>query len=65
MKRPGGNSDRTRVIAISALSGFLAPLVFVGVIVLRKVHRRSRVQVRRWNKRFQHERARWNKGFPL
>ena len=59
MKRTGGNSDPTRVIAISALSGFLAPLVFVGVIVLRKVNRRSRVQVRRWNKRFQHELARW------
>jgi hypothetical protein len=60
VKGPGGSSDHTRVIAISALSGFLAPLVFVGVIALRKVHRRSRVQVRRWNKRFQHELARWN-----
>jgi hypothetical protein len=60
VKRIGGNSDQTRVIAISALSGFLAPLVFVGVIVLRKVHRRSRVHYHRLNKRFQHERARWN-----
>ena len=63
MKRIGGNSDRSRVIAISALSGFLAPLVFVGVIVLRKVNRRSRVQFRHLNKRFQHERARWNRAF--
>jgi hypothetical protein len=60
VKRTGGNSDPTRVIAISALSGFLAPLVFVGVIVLRKVNRRSRVHIRRWNKRFQHELARWS-----
>ena len=60
MKRIGGNSDQTRVIAISALSGFLAPLVFVGVIVLRKVNRRSRVHFRRLNKRFQHELARWS-----
>ena len=60
MKRSGGNSDQTRVIAISALSGFLAPLVFVGVIVLRKVNRRSRVHFRRLNKRFQHELARWS-----
>lgn len=60
MKRSGGNSDQTRVIAISALSGFLAPLVFVGVIVLRKVNRRSRIHFRRLNKRFQHELARWS-----
>ena len=60
MKRTGGTSDHTRVIAISALSGFLAPLVFVGVIVLRKVNRRSQVHFRRLNKRFQHELARWS-----
>jgi hypothetical protein len=59
VKRSGGNSDHTRVIAISALSGFLAPLVFAGVIVLRKVNRRSHVHFRRLNKRFQHELARW------
>jgi hypothetical protein len=60
VKRTGGNSDQTRVIAISALSGFLAPLVFVGVIVLRKANRRGKVHFRRWNKRFQHELARWS-----
>jgi hypothetical protein len=60
VKRSGGNSDHTRVIAISALSGFLAPLVFVGVIVLRKVNRRSRVHFRRLNHRFQREVARWS-----
>ena len=60
MKRTGGTSDHTRVITISALSAFLAPLVFVGVIVLRKVNRRSQVQFRRLNKRFQHELARWS-----
>jgi hypothetical protein len=56
----GGKSDHPRVVAISALSGFLAPLVFVGVIVLRKVHRRSRTHLRHWNKRLQHEISRWN-----
>ena len=60
MKRTGGKSDHPRVVAISAISGILAPLVFVGVIVLRKVNRRSRVHFRQWNKRFQHERARWS-----
>ena len=48
------------MVAISAISGFLAPLVFVGLIVFRKVHRRSRTHVREWNKRLQHEIARWN-----
>jgi hypothetical protein len=60
VKRIGGSSDHPRVIAISAISGFLAPLVFVGVIVLRKVNRRSRTHLRHWNKRFQHEIARWS-----
>ncbi len=65
MKRTGGNSDQSRVIAISALSGFLAPLVFVGVIVLRKLNRRSRVQFRQLHKRYQRERARWDRPFGL
>ena len=57
MKRFGGSPDHTRVIAIGAVSGFLAPLVFVGVILIRRANRRSRVHFRRLNKRFQHERA--------
>lgn len=48
-----------RVVALSALSAFFAPLVFVGIIVLRKVDRRLTVQWRQWSKRFQHEIARW------
>ena len=60
VKRIGGNLDHPRVVAISAISGVLAPLVFVGLIVLRKVHRRSRTHLRQWNKRLQHEIARWN-----
>jgi hypothetical protein len=47
------------VVVLSALSAFVAPLVFVGVIVLRKIDRRGRVQFRRVNKRLQHELARW------
>jgi hypothetical protein len=60
VKRFGGSSDHQRVVAISALSGFLAPLVFVGVIVFRKVNRRSRAHLRQWNKRLQHEISRWS-----
>jgi hypothetical protein len=37
----------------------VAPLVFVSVIVLRKLDRRGRVHARRLNKRLQNEIARW------
>ena len=59
VKQNRGASTGLRVVVLSALSAFAAPLVFVSVIVLRKVDRRSRVHFRRLNKRFQHEIARW------
>ena len=55
VKQKGSGANHQRLVAVSAISGFLAPLVFVGVIVLRKVNRRSRTHFRRWNKRLQHE----------
>ena len=48
-----------RVVALSGFSAVLAPLVFVGLIVLRKAQRRLNVYTRSWNKRLQHEIARW------
>ena len=48
-----------RVVALSASSAFLAPLVFVALIGLRKAQRRLNVYTRSWNKRLQHEIARW------
>jgi hypothetical protein len=59
VKQKGGNSSGLRVVFLSALSAFAAPLVFVSVIVLRRVDRRSRVHFRRLNKRFQNEISRW------
>jgi hypothetical protein len=59
VKQKGANAIGPRLVVLSALSAFVAPLVFVGVIVLRKVDRRGRVQLRRVNKRLQHELARW------
>jgi hypothetical protein len=59
VKQKGANSIGPRLVVLSALSAFAAPLVFVSVIVLRKMDRRGRVHVRRLNKRLQHERARW------
>ena len=49
-----------RIIALSALSAFLAPLVFVSIIVLRKAERRFNVHYRLWSRRLQHEIARWS-----
>ncbi len=52
-------TSAVRVVILSALSAFAAPLVFVGVIGLRKASRRGKVEFRQLNKRFQHEIARW------
>ncbi len=46
-------------MVLSALSAFIAPLVFVGIIVLRKVERRLKVRLRGWSRRFENEVARW------
>jgi hypothetical protein len=59
VKQKGGGASGPRVVILSALSAFAAPMVFVSVIVLRKVNRRSKVHFRHLNKRFQHELARW------
>jgi hypothetical protein len=59
VKQKGATTIGARLVVLSALSAFAAPLVFVGVILLRKVDRRGRVQFRRLNKRWQHELARW------
>ncbi|MGD0747110.1 MAG: hypothetical protein ABSB68_04815 [Acidimicrobiales bacterium] len=60
MGRTGGMESRLRIIAVSALAAFFAPLVFVGIIVLRKAERRFNFHARVWNKRLQHEIARWS-----
>jgi hypothetical protein len=49
-----------RVVALSASAGMLAPLVFVSIIVLRKVERRFNFQARQWGKRMRNEIARWS-----
>jgi hypothetical protein len=49
-----------RILVLSALSAFIAPFVFVSIIVLRKVNRRVGAKARFYNKRLQHELARWS-----
>ena len=57
--KSGSKSKGVRVVALSGISGFTAPLVFVSVIVLRKADRRVQAKYRFWSRRFQHEIARW------
>jgi hypothetical protein len=56
----GSPARNVRVMTLSALSAVLAPLVFVSIIVLRKVAVRVHGKTRFWNKRLQHEIARWS-----
>jgi hypothetical protein len=49
-----------RILVLSALSAFVAPFVFVSIIVLRKVNRRVNVQAKFWNSRMRRELARWS-----
>jgi hypothetical protein len=58
--RPEKVSRELRLVTFSAASAFVAPFVFVSIIVLRKVTRRVNHQAAFWNKRLQHEIARWS-----
>jgi hypothetical protein len=49
-----------RILVLSALSAFIAPFVFVSIIVLRKVNRQVGSKARFYNKRLKHELARWS-----
>jgi len=53
-------SKELRTVGLSAAAGFMAPLVFVLVIALRKVRRRVHVHFRFWNHRVKRELARWS-----
>ena len=57
--KTGTKSNGLRVVVLSAISAFAAPLVFVSVIVLRKAERRVLSHFRFWSKRLQHEISRW------
>jgi hypothetical protein len=44
VEKTGSKSNGLRVVALSAISAFAAPLVFVSLIVLRKAERRVNAQ---------------------
>jgi hypothetical protein len=52
-------TKQVRIAGISAVAGLFAPLVFVSIIVLRKVNRRAKSYTRHWSKRLQNEIDRW------
>ena len=51
--------SQVRLLVLSGLSAPAAPLVFVGIIMGRKVERRLGVHIGLWTKRLRHEIARW------
>jgi hypothetical protein len=59
VERTGNSSKGLRVVALSAISAFAAPLVFVSLIVLRKTERRLQIQISHWTRRLRHEISRW------
>jgi hypothetical protein len=60
MEWTGNVRGKMRIVGLSAVAACLSPLVFFGIIVLRKADRRINVHARVWNKRLQHEIARWS-----
>jgi hypothetical protein len=61
-KRMDGDrrTNELRVVTLSAIAGFLAPLVFFLILALRKVRRRLHVHFKFWDKRVKAELARWS-----
>ena len=53
-------SKELRTVGLSTAAGFIAPLVFVLIIAMRKVRRRVNFRFRFWNQRVKRELARWS-----
>jgi hypothetical protein len=49
-----------RIVTLSAIAGFLAPLCFVAIFAMRKIRRRVHVHFNFWGKRIKAELARWS-----
>ena len=55
-----GPAKEVRIIGLSAIAGFFAPLCFVAIFALRKIRRRVNIHFKFWNKRVKAELARWS-----
>jgi hypothetical protein len=53
-------TNELRIVTLSAIAGFFAPLVFFLIFALRKVRRRVNVHFKFWDKRVKAELARWS-----
>lgn len=60
MERENRAARDLRVMLLSAMSAALAPLVLIGLLVIRKARPRLRFLFRHWNGRLQREIARWS-----
>jgi hypothetical protein len=49
-----------RVMLLSAMSASLAPIVLMGLLLIRKIRPRIRFLARHWNGRLHREIARWS-----
>jgi hypothetical protein len=55
-----GPAKEVRIITLSAIAGFFAPLCFVAIFAMRKIRRRVNFHFKFWNKRVKAELARWS-----
>jgi hypothetical protein len=53
-------AKEVRIITLSAIAGFFAPLFFFTIFALRKIRRRVHVHFKFWDKRVKAELARWS-----
>jgi hypothetical protein len=60
MEGEGRAARDLRVMLLSAMSAMLAPLVLMGLLIIRRIKPRIRFLFRHWNTRLQREIARWS-----
>jgi hypothetical protein len=53
-------AKEVRIITLSAIAGFFAPLCFIAIFAVRKIRRRINFHFKFWNKRVKAELARWS-----
>jgi hypothetical protein len=56
----GRSTNEFRIIGLSVMAGFLAPLCFVLIFAMRKIRRRVTLHFKFWDKRVKAELARWS-----
>jgi hypothetical protein len=60
MDNEGRAARDLRIMLLSAMSAAIAPLVLLGLVVIRRLRPRVRFVFRHWNGRLQREITRWS-----